>query len=132
MTDLQRSKWNWRKTAVILPPLFYALLNAWRAVGIRQQAAVLDAFNPTIGTQVRFYIAVGWAAVFTMLLVSAWRKRPISKVAIPTAILIYALYRFGLITQFAQSPYMQQSVTIFTFLHILIALLVFITNRHYK
>lgn len=132
MNHKKKSWQNWRKMLVFLTTTIYAILNAWRAVGISQQANFLEPFNPAIGTQVRLYISIGWAVVFTILAVNLWRNHKTSKIAIPATILIYALYRFRLITQFAQSSYMQQSVTFFTFLHILIALMVFITNRHYN
>ena len=120
---------RWRKTVIFFITVGYAIANAWRAIAISQQATLLQAYEPTISTNLRFYIAIIWAIIFTIFAITNRSNGSKSKIALPFAILIYALYRYVLFARFAQSVYAKESAIFFTLVHIFFALLVFITNR---
>ena len=101
------------------------LLGGWnggRVMAIGLNRRTLAAFHTTPAPGLRLGIALFWAVLFWSLTIALWRKRPFTRIVIPSLLGLYALSELGLLFLFARSTPARNSWLVNTLFYGLIIL----------
>lgn len=109
------------------------LLGVWhvgRVITLLNQHALLVSLDIQPNPTVRIILALVWVGLFWGLLIALWQKRPLTRFAIPTTILIYTAYQLIFLLRFTQTTTIQQNLLLHNLFYIsLIAFFFWALNR---
>lgn len=98
-----------RSITLTLLSLFYlGLWNLGRVLVLSQQRDLLAQWTAVISPQWRLLLAAVWGVIFGFLVVLLQGKRPLTRLAIPALLIVYASSEYSLLS-FAPFPLTQQS-----------------------
>ena len=117
-------------TIVAAGVLLLGLVNIYRAAILYRQIDLQLEFGVTLDPRIRMIAAAFWAIVFLVMAALIWSRQPTTKILVPVLLLIYAIYRLGLVAIFAQSTYIRNIQVIYAVLYgIAISISIWALNR---
>ena len=79
-----------------------------RSESSRQSDLQLE-LGVTLDPRLRMILAILWAITLLSMAIVLWSRKPISRVAIPVLLTLYAVYRLAIVGIFAESEYARGS-----------------------
>jgi hypothetical protein len=82
--------------------------NLWRAILLIRRRPVLTSLEVSPDPLWRATMALFWVVLFVIAAIALWQRRGRWRWLLPLGLASYALYQFGLLLLFAQSPLARQ------------------------
>ncbi len=96
-------------TLVAVGVLLVGLVNVLRVIALSRQSDLQLELGVTLDPRLRLILAILWAIVLISMAIVLWLRKPVTRVAIPVLLTLYAAYRLAIVGIFAESEYARGS-----------------------
>jgi hypothetical protein len=96
-------------TLVAIGVLLLGLANIIRAIGLSRQGDLQLELRVSLDPRLRMILALLWAIILISMAIILWLRKPVTRVAIPALLTLYAVYRLAIVGIFAESDYARDS-----------------------